>query len=306
VNQVLEPDTRRFGRIKVILGPKNGRYPYGNSILIEDDRTALIDPSLLVRELRGRITKRAIDLVFNSHYHEDHGAGNSLYRDAPLYLHGRDAPALRSLDTMIEYYGLQPEAARKFRPLVVDQFHYQAREDIDELSDGEVFDLGHTRVRVMHTPGHTGGHCCFFFEREGVLFVADCDLTRFGPVYGDRTSGLVEFIESIEKIRRAGAKTLVSFHEAAVVENDTQAAIDRYLGVIYQRERTLLDFLAQPRTFNEIVKRRIIFRKDYDLIWIDSVENNSMRLHLDKLMAEGTIEFDGRCYLRRHCARGIF
>ena len=303
---MLESGIRRFGRIKVILGPQNGRYPYGNSVLIEDDRTALIDPSLLVRELGGRITKRPIDLVFNSHYHEDHGAGNSLYRNAPLYLHGRDAPALRSLDTMIEFYGLEPEAARKFRPLVVDQFHYQAREDIDELSDGQVFDLGHTRLRVMHTPGHTGGHCCFFCEQEGVLFVADCDLTRFGPVYGDRTSGLLEFIESIEKIRRAGAKTLVSFHEAAIVKDDTQGAIDRYLAVIYQRERTLLDFLVQPRTFNEIVKRRIIFKKNYDLIWIDSVEGNSMRLHLEKLMAEGSVEFDGQCYYRHRRAQEFF
>jgi glyoxylase-like metal-dependent hydrolase (beta-lactamase superfamily II) len=303
---MVEPEVRRFGRIKVILGPKNGRYPYGNSILIEDDRVALIDPSLLVRELNGRITERPIDLMFNSHYHEDHGAGNSLYRETPLFMHGQDAPALKSLDTMIEYYGLEPDAAAEFRPVLVDQFHYQAREEIHELGDGEVFDLGHTRMSVMHTPGHTGGHCCFFFEKEGLLFVADCDLTRFGPVYGDRTSGLIEFICSIEKIRRAGAKTLVSFHEAAIVEDDTEGALERYLGVIYERERTLLDFLAQPRTFSEIVKRRIIFRKDYDLIWIDSVEKNSMRLHLDKLMAEGTIEFDGRRYLRRHRGQRIF
>lgn len=303
---MLESAIRRFGRIKVILGPKSGRYPYGNSVLVEDDRTALIDPSLLVRELGGRITKRPIELVFNSHYHEDHGAGNSLYRDAPLYLHGRDAPALRSLDTLIDCYGLEGDAARKFRGVVIDQFHYQAREDVAELSDGEVFDLGHTRLRVMHTPGHTGGHCCFFFEQEGVLFVADCDLTRFGPVYGDRTSGLLEFVESIEKIRRSGAKTLISFHEAAVVEEDPGGVIDRYLAVIYQRERTLLDFLGRPRTFNEIVKRRIIFRKDYDLIWIDAVEGNSMRLHLEKLMAEGSVEFDGQRYYRRHRAKEFF
>jgi glyoxylase-like metal-dependent hydrolase (beta-lactamase superfamily II) len=249
MSEMIKPEIRQFGRIKVLLGPKNGKYPYGNSILIEDDRTALIDPSLLVRELNGRFTERPIDLLFNSHYHEDHGAGNSLYRGAPLHLHTKDAPALKSLDTLIEYYGLEPAAAAEFRPIVVDKFGYETRQEIRELGDGDVFDLGRTRMRVMHTPGHTGGHCCFFFEKEGVLFVADCDLTHFGPVYGDRTSGLIEFIESIEKIRRVGANTLVSFHEAAIVEDDPAGALERYLGVIYERERMLLDFLSKPRTF---------------------------------------------------------
>jgi len=305
MSEIIKPEVRQFGRIKVILGPKRGKYPYGNSILIEDEETALIDPSLRVRELNGQLTDRPIDLLFNSHYHEDHGAGNSLYRGAPLHLHRKDAPALKSLDTLIEYYGLEPDAAAKFRPIVVDKFGYETREEIREIGDGDVFDLGRTRMRVVHTPGHTGGHCCFLFEQEGVLFVADCDLTAFGPVYGDRTSGLIEFIESIEKIRRLGANTLVSFHEAAIVEDDAEGALQRYLGVIYQRERTLLDFLSKPRTFQEVIQRRIIFRKDYDLIWIDSVEKNSMKLHLDKLMADGTIEFDGKRYIQRRPARQI-
>jgi len=28
-------DVRSFGRVKVILGKKNGKYPYGNSILVK-------------------------------------------------------------------------------------------------------------------------------------------------------------------------------------------------------------------------------------------------------------------------------
>lgn len=89
---------RNFGRVKVILGKENGKYPYGNSILIDDDITALIDPSLMVRECHRTLPK--IDMLFNSHYHEDHGVGNSLFPDAPLYMHVLDAPALRSIETL--------------------------------------------------------------------------------------------------------------------------------------------------------------------------------------------------------------
>jgi len=292
-------EVKSFGRVKVILGEKNGKYPYGNSILVEDDVTALIDPSLMIRDLQGQVTARKVDLLFNSHYHEDHGVGNSLFPDAPLHLHTLDAPALRSLDTLFDCYGMDAAATEAWKPIVVEKYFYQPREYIVELRGGEVFDFGHTRMRVLHTPGHTGGHCCFFFENEGVLFVADWDLTWFGPVYADLTSDLDATIASLNQIRALGAKTLVSFHEAGICDEHQEAVVTDYLAVVYEREKLLLDFLAVPRTLDEIIKRRIVYRKDYDIMWIDAVEKNSMLLHLRKLMQEGRVEWDGERYLRR-------
>ncbi len=75
--------------------------------------------------------------------------------------------------------------------------------------------------------------------------------------------------------------------------------VTRYLAVVYEREKLLLDFLAIPRSLEEISKRRIIYRKDYDIVWIDAVEKNSMLLHLRKLMQEGVVEWDGERYLRK-------
>jgi glyoxylase-like metal-dependent hydrolase (beta-lactamase superfamily II) len=190
-------------------------------------------------------------------------------------------------------------ATAAWKPVVVEQYFYQPRSHLEELRDGEVFDFGHTRMRVLHTPGHTGGHCCFLFENEGVLFVADWDLTWFGPVYADLTSDLEATITSLQQIRALGAKTLVSFHEAGICQEDQSGVVTRYLAVVYEREKLLLDFLAAPRTLEEIIKRRIVYRKDYDIVWIDAVEKNSMLLHLRKLMQEGRVEWDGQRYLRR-------
>lgn len=293
-------DVRSFGRVKVLIGKKNGKYPYGNSILVDDEVTALIDPSLLVRECYDELPVRKIDLLFNSHYHEDHGVGNSLFPDTPLYMHPLDAPALRSIDTLFDYYGMDEAGTEAWKPVVVEKYFYETREHIVEFNEGAVFDFGHTRMRVVHTPGHTGGHCCFFFEEEGVLFVADWDLTWFGPVYGDATSDLSASIASLNRIRDSEAKTLISFHEAGICEENQREVVTNYLNVIYDREQRLLDFLATPRTLEEIIKKRIVYKKDYSsVVWIDAVEKNSMLLHLRQLLQEGRIEWDGERYVQR-------
>lgn len=41
------------------------------------------------------------------------------------------------------------------------------------LRNGEEFCVGHTTLRVIPTPGHTPGGCCFYVESEGMLFSGD-------------------------------------------------------------------------------------------------------------------------------------
>lgn len=42
-----------------------------------------------------------------------------------------------------------------------------------DLADGEVLGLAGLEFGVIHTPGHTPGHCCFHLPAEGILFSGD-------------------------------------------------------------------------------------------------------------------------------------
>ena len=41
------------------------------------------------------------------------------------------------------------------------------------VKDGQALELAGMECRVLHTPGHTEGGCCFYFEKEKVLFSGD-------------------------------------------------------------------------------------------------------------------------------------
>ena len=50
---------------------------------------------------------------------------------------------------------------------------YEVPESIESLSHGQVLELAGVSLEVRHTPGHTPGHCCFYWGAEGVLFTGD-------------------------------------------------------------------------------------------------------------------------------------
>ncbi|HEX6131402.1 MAG TPA: MBL fold metallo-hydrolase, partial [Actinomycetota bacterium] len=45
--------------------------------------------------------------------------------------------------------------------------------DLRTLEDGEVLRVAGLRIEVLHTPGHTPGHCCFLVDGEALLCAGD-------------------------------------------------------------------------------------------------------------------------------------
>lgn len=284
------PD-RVIGSVTVLFAADGGRYPQGNALLVRGrSETAILDPGLGVVARRGRLPRA--DRVIHSHCHEDHIAGSHLYPDVPWHVHELDRVGFRSLDDMLEIYGYPEPIRSGFRRVLVERFHYTPRPDAVGFGDGHVFDLGGgVRVRALHAPGHTRGHCLLHVEPDDVLYLGDVDLTSFGPYYGDAWSSLEDFERTIDRVRGLRARHYATYHHIGVLDDRDAflARLDRFAGAIERRERSLLEFLAEPHDLDEIARHRFVYRPENEVPFADAVERRSMSQHVDRLLAAGRL-----------------
>ena len=296
VDKSLSSKDPAFGPVTLLEGPGQGRYPEGNSLLVQGTKeTVIIDPSLGLLGRNG--PPPSVARVLNSHCHEDHIAGNHLFPDVPWHMHALDAPGLHSIDAFLEIYGFPPAIEDPFRSILLRDFHFVARPDPEILDEGDVVDLGGVQIRVLHTPGHTRGHCCFLIEwnadaaQRRLLYLGDIELTRFGPYYGDAWSNLQDFEDSLRRVREIEADWYATFHHIGVLKGRSAflERLDVFEAKITEREERLLDFLAEPHDMAEIVSHRFIYRPSDDIPFADGVERRSMEQHLERLVASGRV-----------------
>lgn len=123
------------------------------------------------------------------------------------------------------------------------------------FEDGELLDVGGTRLRAVHTPGHAPDHFCFLDETTRDLFCGD--LARIGGtvvIPASRGGSLRDYLQSLERVRELRPARLLPAH-GPIVE-DPARLIDEYLEHRRQREQQILEALnAGSRTPSEIVAR---------------------------------------------------
>ncbi|MCX5779747.1 MAG: MBL fold metallo-hydrolase [Firmicutes bacterium] len=285
-------------RIKFIEAPNKAKFPYCHCLLIEDDRRALIDTSFGPENLQ-ELLKTPIDIIVNTHFHEDHILNNYHFPRAEVWMHTLDAPGSRSLDTFLEYYGFSDFGGDQIGQEFIDSIDLHASPVHRELEDGENLDFGHIQLQVIHTPGHTPGHCVFFEEKTGLLFSSDIDLSGFGPWYAHRCSNIDDFILSIQKCIDLQPQIIVSSHKG-IITDDIPARLQRYVEVIYAKEEQIIKALQSPQTIEQLADRQIVYGENNTLtpllLWFEKM---AVAQHLQRLKAHDVVEMnEGLYYLK--------
>jgi len=247
--------------VRIIEGPDSGRYPYSNSLLI--GRSCLIDAGAgdALKDVR-------VDWVLNSHWHEDHIALNKVGRRVAA--HYLDADAIENYEEFKRRYALG-DLVRLF---VNFEFGRVDR----TFEDGEVFEFEGVQVEVLHTPGHSAGHCCFVID--DVIFLADIDLTPFGPWYGCLDCDVRDFVLSIERLKKEVSKREVdlaipSHGKPVSGTEEILRRLDDYLAKIFERDRKIREMV---RSGEDPVGKGVIYKK--------VPEPKEIFLHFERIMIE--------------------
>lgn len=134
-----------------------------NTYLVESPqgKCLIIDPGAYDREeketLLANLHGKEPEAVLLTHGHPDHMASAALLQrefGVKVYMHPDDA------DVPSHIAG--PLAA-----------HLDLEFETTPLSDGQVLQLLGLECKVIHTPGHSPGGVCYWFESENVLFTGD-------------------------------------------------------------------------------------------------------------------------------------
>lgn len=281
-----------------VTAPDGARFPYAHSLFVDDEVKALLDTSC-GRENLQLMQDKHIDMVINTHFHEDHILNNTLFPEAAILAHGLDAPAIRSLDVFCGDYGFSQFGCRDLGINFVESIDLQPSPVHREIRDGEILDFGRTSLQVIHTPGHTPGHCSFYHESSGVLFSADIDLSRFGPWYGHLCSDPGDFITSIEKCLEIEPAIIVSSHKGIITEN-IPTRLKEYRDIILKKEALILEHLKVPTTLEDLTARQIFYgagtKMDELMMFF---ERMAVYVHLRRLLSLGQIQVSEEHYFMR-------
>ena len=108
-----------------------------------------------------------------------------------------------------------PESLRsEMQQLVTEAKAYKGVTVTSTVDDGDVLPFG-GGITVIHTPGHTEGHLCFYLNKSGILVAGDeldlIDGELFGLKHG-LSADEDEAYVSIAKLTKYDIKDLLCYH----------------------------------------------------------------------------------------------
>lgn len=169
-------------------------------LLMENSECLIIDPADEATFILEEIQRRKLKLVglLATHGHFDHVlATGEIQRSipVPLYLFKEDQFLIRRLNETAKYFlGFDPYALEPEKCVYLQE---------------KKMKIGEFNFEIIKTPGHTPGGCCFYFEKENIVFSGDTlfrdGIGRYDFSYSDRNI----LRQSVKKILSLPGETKV-------------------------------------------------------------------------------------------------
>jgi glyoxylase-like metal-dependent hydrolase (beta-lactamase superfamily II) len=124
------------------------------------------------------------------------------------------------------------------------------------LKDEQVLDLGNRTLRVLHTPGHAPGHCCFALEDDRIVLTGDHILPKITPHVGFFPGGdedpLGDFLDSLKRVAEQSYRLALPAHGEPFL--DPASRVGRLVRHHEFRLTAIIDALGkEPKTAWDVV-----------------------------------------------------
>lgn len=143
--------------IKLVTG-----IPTENTYILSENGTdaVIIDPGDDIQAINDTLNENNLTCraMLVTHAHFDHCNACRFFQcgGAKVYMHKKDELLVRTV------YNLANKFAVNFNKFLVDSY----------VKDGDVLNLYGLSFKVIHTPGHTEGSCCYLLN-DNMLFSGD-------------------------------------------------------------------------------------------------------------------------------------
>ena len=179
----------------------------------------LIDTGLGISNIYDQVqqlTDKPI-IAVATHIHWDHIGGHRYFPD--FYAHNNELNWL---------HGEFPLSIDQIKEMVVDRCELPAGYDVNTyeffqgtptriLGDGDTIDIGGRIIKVLHTPGHSPGHMCFWEEDRKYLFTGDLVYKDTLFAYYPSTDPQA-YLASLEKIAALPVERVFPAHHSLDIE----------------------------------------------------------------------------------------
>ena len=174
----------------------------------------LIDTGLGVANIKKVVDSLTLlpVLVVTTHIHWDHIGGHKYFENIAVHEAEKDWLSIKfPIPLQAVKHNLVCKPCDFPLDFSIDSYQLPKISPQQILHDGDCLDLGERKITVIHTPGHSRGHCCFYEPERKYLYSGDLIYSGCLDAFYPTTDPQL-FWQSVKKIQHLDVERVLPAH----------------------------------------------------------------------------------------------